>query len=86
MDLKKMTIQKLDFRLKERDTFESESYMYHLSSDGQTYLVAGRYHVHLFDKQTMQWDILTTGRVVQKSIADRRREQKLKSKLDVASR
>ena len=41
-------------------------------------------HVHLFDKQTMQWDILTTGRVIQKSIADRRREQKLKTKLDVS--
>lgn len=69
-----MVISKLDFRLKECDTFESESYMYHLSSDGNTYLVSGRYHVHIFDKQTMQWDILTAGREITKSIADRRRE------------
>jgi hypothetical protein len=53
--------------------------MYWQSEDGSKYLVAGRYHVHVFCKKKMEWDVLADKRTVQKNVADRRRE-KLKEK------
>ena len=75
MDLANKTIKKLGFKLKERDIFECEGYMYSQSKDSMTYQVAGRYHVHTFDKNAMKWDILLNQRNVCKNVADRRREK-----------
>ncbi len=53
--------------------------MYWVSDDGQTYIVAGRYYVHVFCKRNMEWAVLENSKPVPKNIADRRRE-KLKDK------
>ncbi len=48
-----MMIQRLDIKIKKHDAFESDGYMYSVSEDGQTFIVAGRYYVHKFYKKTM---------------------------------
>ena len=80
LQLDKRCIQRLDFKLKEYDSFETETYMYTVSADGNIFHVAGRYYVHVFNKQTMQWACLNGEREVIKSMPDRRRDAQLADK------
>ena len=68
-----MVIQRLDIKIKKHDAFESDGYMYSVSEDGQTFIVAGRYYVHKFYKKTMQWDLVYNDRDFSMSIGDRRK-------------
>lgn len=49
--------------------------MWWQSEDGLTFLVAGRYHVHVFYKNSMEWSVLPNDRLIQKNVADRRKEK-----------
>lgn len=54
-----------DLVLKQKDSFSNENYTYF--EDEHFYLVAGKYYLHLLNKETLTWDAIDAQQILQKS-------------------